>query len=325
MPEIPIVSGISPPVLFFFVGAVAAGAGSRLRIPAAATRLISLFLLWAIGFKGGVELSQSGLTVELGRAAGLGLLLGAAAPVWVFFVLRRRVGAPDAAAIAACYGSVSVVTYLTACAALDQRGVEYSGHMAAVMALMEAPGILVALVLLGLSARGGGQDGGGTARRAGLRSILHESLLNGPVVLLLGSIAVGMLTGERGYAAMKPLCTDAFPGVLTFFLFDLGLLAARRARSLLGAPPILLAMAVLIPAVHAGAALALSGWAGLSSGDTVLLTMLAASASYIAAPAALRLAAPEANPALYVGLSLCVTFPLNILLGVPAVMHLVGA
>lgn len=316
---------ISPPVMFFFLGVIAVMVRTNIAIPRAATKALSLYLLWAIGFKGGVELVASGFTPEALKALALALALSVFVPVWAYFALRGIVPRMNAAAIAACYGSVSVVTFLTACAALDQRGTPFSGHMVAVMALMESPAIVLALLLLNLDQRrstggprvspsGGAPAGEGSPRVAAL---LHESLLNGPVLLLLGSIGVGVLTGQKGYAAFKPLCTDAFPGALAFFLLDLGLMAARRARDVLGAPRLLLAFALGAPLVNAAVAIVASKQLGIGEGDAVLMAVLAASASYIAAPAALRLAIPKAEPALYIALSLGVTFPFNIILGIP--------
>ncbi|MBC7773386.1 MAG: sodium-dependent bicarbonate transport family permease [Pyrinomonadaceae bacterium] len=316
---------ISPPVLFFFLGVIAVLVRSNIAIPKAATKLLSLYLLWAIGFKGGVELVASGFTPDAMKAVALALALSAVVPVWAYLALRRIVAGRNAAAIAACYGSVSVVTFLTACTALDQSCTPFSGHMVAVMALMESPAIVLALLLLsldkshkteGLQTAPDGTDSGGTASPR-LAALLHESLLNGPVLLLLGSIAVGVLTGQRGYAAFKPLCTDAFPGALAFFLLDLGLMAARRARDVLRAPKLLLAFAIGAPLVNAALAIVASKQLGIGEGDAILMAVLAASASYIAAPAALRLAIPRADPALYVSLSLGVTFPFNIILGIP--------
>jgi len=323
---------ISPPVLFFFLGVIAVLVRSNIAIPKAATKLLSLYLLWAIGFKGGVELVASGFTADAMKAVALALALSVVVPVWAYLALRRIVAVRNAAAIAACYGSVSVVTFLTACTSLDQSGTPFSGHMVAVMAIMESPAIVLSLILLNLDKKrtredhptaAVGSDADGT-RAPRLATLLHESLLNGPVLLLLGSIVVGVLTGQRGYAAFKPLCTDAFPGALAFFLFDLGLMAARRGREILRAPRLLLAFAIVAPLVNAALAIVASKQLGIGQGDAVLMAVLAASASYIAAPAALRLAIPKADPALYVSLSLGVTFPFNIILGVPlysAVVH----
>jgi len=316
---------ISPPVLFFFLGVIAVLVRSNIAIPRAVTKVLSLYLLWAIGFKGGVELVASGVTADAMKAIALALALTVVVPVWTYFVLRRIVAVRDAAAIAACYGSVSVVTFLTACASLDQSRTPFSGHMVAVMAIMESPAIVLSLILLSLDKKRtredqatavAGTDADGTAPPR-LATLLHESLLNGPVLLLLGSIVVGVLTGQRGYAAFKPLCTDAFPGALAFFLLDLGIMAARRARSVLRAPRLLLAFAIGAPLINAALAILAAKQLGIGEGDAILLAVLAASASYIAAPAALRLAIPKADPALYISLSLGVTFPFNIILGIP--------
>ena len=316
---------ISPPVLFFFLGIIAVLVRSNITIPKAATKILSLYLLWAIGFRGGVELVASGFTADTLKAIALALALSAIVPTWVYLLLRRSVATRDAAALAACYGSVSVVTFLAACSSLDQSGTPFSGHMVAVMAIMESPAIVLSLIFLNLdqnakrgnqvTAAAGIDSGGAGAPR--LATVLHESLLNGPVLLLLGSIVVGVLTGQKGYAAFKPLCTDAFPGALAFFLLDLGLLAARRWRSVVQAPRLLLAFAIIAPLLNAALAIVACKQLGIGEGDAVLFAVLAASASYIAAPAALRLAIPKADPALYVSLSMGVTFPFNLILGIP--------
>ena len=321
---------ISPPVLFFFLGVIAVLVRSNIAIPKAATKLLSLYLLWAIGFKGGVELVASGFTADAVKAVALALALSLAVPAWAYLALRRVVPARDAAAIAACFGSVSVVTFLTACSSLDQSATPFSGHMVAVMAIMESPAIVLSLVLLNLDKKRNQENpatpnptpakapaASAAPASPRLATLLHESLLNGPVLLLLGSILVGVLTGQRGYAAFKPLCTDAFPGALAFFLLDLGLMAARRWRTVARAPRLLLAFAIFAPLVNAAAAIAGSKLLGIGKGDAILLAVLAASASYIAAPAALRQAIPKADPALYVSLSLGVTFPFNIIVGIP--------
>ncbi len=310
---------VSPPVLFFFLGVIAVLVHSKIVIPKAATKLLSLYLLWAIGFKGGVELVASGFTTDALKVVALAMAISVVVPVWGYAALRRIIDPLNAAAVAACYGSVSVVTFLTACTALDQSGTPFSGHMVAVMALMESPAIVLSLLLLNLDKRRNtpqGPDASAT-QSPRLGTLLHEALLNGPVLLLLGSIAVGALTGQRGYAAFKPLCTDAFPGALAFFLLDLGLLAARRAKDLLRAPKLLLVFAVAAPLINAAIAIVASRYCGISRGDATLLAVLAASASYIAAPAALRLAIPKADPGLYVSLSLGLTFPFNIIIGIP--------
>jgi hypothetical protein len=252
-------------------------------------------------------------------------------PAIGYQVLRRLVSGFDAAAIAATYGSVSAVTFITATQYLDGRGVAYGGHMAAALALMESPAIIMAVILANAMRRPqavpavASLPGGAAVAMPGpppcagmsIRKILHESFTDGAQLLLLGSMAIGVLTGEAGKTVMQPFTGDLFKGMLAFFLLDMGLTAARNFGELRGKPPALLAYAVLGPLAHASLALALAGLAGLSPGNGALLMVLAASASYIAVPAVLRYAIPEASPSLYFGMSLGVTFPLNILLGIP--------
>ena len=305
---------ISPPVLFFVLGAIAALVRSDLRVPKQVTKLLSLYLLWAIGFTGGVKIAKSGFDHEALVSIGIGVGLAAAMPFAVFTLLRRRLGIHDAAAVAAAYGSVSAVTFLTASSILDAAGIEYGGHMVAVMALMESPAIVVSILLLRKAQE---RDAGEVAPRVGWGTILHEAFLNGPVLLLLGSLMIGLVTRERGFEAFKPLCKDLFSGVLVFFLLDLGLLAARRLRSFLARGWSLVAFGLAIPPVAAALALALARAGGLPLGDAVLLAVLASSASYIAVPAAARIAIPKAEPSVYIGMALAVTFPFNVVVGIP--------
>ena len=242
-------------------------------------------------------------------------------------MLKRFLGGFDAAAVAATYGSVSAVTFVTAVQYLENQQIAYGGHMAAAMALMESPAIIMAVVMANAlrqsSAAVVGQGGSAAlvqgSGKPGLPmgKILHESFTDGAQLLLLGAMAVGLLTGESGKAAMQPFSGDLFKGMLSFFLLDMGLMAARNLPQVRGQSPWLLAYAVLGPLTHAALALGLASLLQLPQGDATLLMVLAASASYIAVPAVLRYAIPEANPSLYFGLSLGVTFPLNILLGIP--------
>lgn len=303
----------NPPILFFALGVAAALLRSPLEIPAPVTKLLSLYLLWAIGFKGGVELARGGFGGLVLPTLGVAVLLAALAPLPVFWLARRRLSAHDAAALAAAYGSISAVTFLTACAGLDRQGIAFGGHMVAAMALMESPAIVVAVLLRRRALRGND----GPAPDVDVRALLHDALLNGPVVVLLGSLAIGAVCGESGYQAMKPLCTDAFPGVLVFFLLDLGVLAGSRLRALAGEARFLVPFGIGVPLVQAAVALAAAAGIGLSVGDATLLLVLAASASYIAVPAAMRLAIPEAEASLYVGAALGITFPFNLTIGLP--------
>lgn len=307
----------SPPVLFFFLGMFAALVRSTLSVPKPVTKLLSLYLLWSIGFQGGVKLVHGGLHADAAWSLVIAVALASTMPIVVFVVLRRWVSAFDAAALAASYGSISAVTFVTASTVLTAQGIGYGGHMVACMALMESPAIVIAVLLLNWSGRSG------SSSRIAWGKLLHEALLNGPVLLLLGSMLIGMITGERGYQAFKPLCTDLFSGVLVFFLLDLGLIAARRLGDLRAAGPRLIVFGLVTPLLGAALALSAAWFAGLGRGDAVLLMVLAASASYIAVPAAVRLVIPRANPGIYITLPLAVTFPLNVGVGIP--LYLIAA
>jgi hypothetical protein len=312
-------SFLDPAILFFVFGIVAGTLKSNLEIPPQISRFLSLYLLMALGLKGGFALAKSGLTAEVSISLGAAIALAVVVPALGYVVLRRFLNGYDAAAIAATYGSVSAVTFITAVQYLDHRGLAYGGHMAAAMALMESPAIVMAVLLANLvRQRERAASGlGGAATGAPIGKVLHESLTDGAQLLLLGAMVVGILTGESGKAAMQPFAGDLFKGMLAFFLLDMGLLAARNMGELKGKSPWLLAYAIAAPLVHAGLALALAAALGMSPGNAALLTVLAASASYIAVPAVIRQAIPEANPSLYFGMSLGLTFPFNILVGIP--------
>lgn len=306
---------LSPPILFFVLGVAAGLLKSDLAIPEAVTKLLSLYLMWSIGIKGGVQLREAGISPDTLASLGAATLLAVVVPVYVYTFLRRTMDADNAAALCAVYGSVSAVTFLTACNFLTRTGESFGGHMVAALALMESPAILVAVVLARRTAR---QTPAESDKLPSLAESVREAALNGPVVLLTGSMAIGAVTGPEGFKVLKPLCADLFPGVLAFFLLELGLLAARRSRVLrkLGWP--MIGFGVGVPLINAALALGLASSLSLPRGDAFLLVVLAASASYIAAPAAIRHAIPRASPGLYVPLALGVTFPFNIALGLPA-------
>ena len=330
---------LDPAVLFFALGAEAGLARSNLEIPPQVSRFLSLYLLMALGLKGGFALAKSGLTFDVASSLGCALALAIVVPAIGYQVVRRLVSGFDAAAIAATYGSVSAVTFITAAQYLDGRGIAYGGHMAAALALMESPAIIMAVILANTmrrphavpvatsfaSAAAGTVPSPSPGGGMSFSKILHESFTDGAQLLLLGSMAIGLATGEIGKAVMEPFTGDLFKGMLAFFLLDMGLTAARNFGELRGKPPVLLAYAVLGPLAHASVALALAALVGLSPGNGALLMVLAASASYIAVPAVLRYAIPEANPSLYFGMSLGITFPLNILLGIPVYASVAAA
>ena len=308
---------LDPSILFFVFGAFAGLVRSNLEIPPQVSRFLSLYLLMALGLKGGFALAKSGFTFTVASGIGAAVLLAIVVPLIGYALLRRVLPPLDAVALAATYGSVSAVTYITAVQNLDNMGIAYGGHMSAAMALMESPAIILAVVMANLQRRRAAGAAAGSVEPLRLGKVLHESFTDGAQLLLLGAMIVGLLTGERGKAVMQPFSVDLFKGMLAFFLLDMGLLAARNFKEVLGKSRWVLAYAVVGPLVHASLALALAAVLGLPVGDGALLMTLAASASYIAVPAVLRFAIPEANPSLYFGLSLGLTFPLNIVLGIP--------
>lgn len=296
----------SPPVLFFILGLFAAFIRSDLKFPESFAKGLSLFLIMAIGFKGGAEMARASL-IDVIPVLLAGVVLSAALPVLSFALLRTTTALPrvDMAAIAAHYGSISIVTFIAASDAARMLGLDTSGAMVAVAAAMEAPAILTGLLLAGAAGRTGG-----------LR--LVEPLTNGSIVLLLGAFAIGWVSGDAGMAAVSPLFVDAFRGVLCLFLLDMGLIAGRglmeHGRKM---RPGVVLHGICMPVLAAAIALAIGYGLSMPPGNTALLMTLAASASYIAVPAAMRLALPKAQPALSLTLSLGITFPFNLLIGIP--------
>ena len=324
----------SPPLLFFFLGMLAVLVRSDLDIPGQIAKFMSLYLLFAIGFKGGVALNESSMDSEVWLSLGAAVLLSAFVPLYSFVILRRKLSLADAAATAATYGSVSAVTFITATSYLTTQGVHWNGHMVAAMALMESPAIILGLLLYSRYR----EQGKGAQKMHSWGELLHESCLNSSVFLIIGSMIIGWITGPAGMEQLSPVIKDLFLGILCLFLLDMGIVAARRLRELrqgtgqlTQAAPItyMVIMALVFPAVNAALALALGTVLDLELGDLVLLTVLSASASYIAVPAAMRLALPESNPSVYLPMSLAITFPANLLLGIPlyhkAAEYLVGS
>jgi hypothetical protein len=308
---------LDPAILFFIFGAFAGAVKSNLEIPQPISRFLSLYLLMALGLKGGFALHKSGFTTEIALSLGLAIFLAVVIPLIGYRILRTKLNTFDAAAIAATYGSVSAVTFITATQYLDQFNIAYGGHMAAAMALMESPAIILAIVLANKARSSYAAQTSSQHTPIGISKILHESFTDGAQLLLLGSMLVGLMSGDAGQKLMAPFSIDLFKGMLAFFLLDMGLMAARNIQGLKGKPPITLLYAIGSPLSHALIALVLCKLLGLPLGNTILLMVLASSASYIAVPAVLRHALPEVNPALYMGMSLGITFPFNIILGIP--------
>ena len=301
---------LSPIILSFALGLAAAMARSDLTIPEAVAKGMSIYLLFAIGFKGGASVASHGVDSTLLLTVGAGIILSFGLPFIAFALLKifTKFSPLDAAAVAAHYGSISIVTFVAATSVLEGRGIDAEGYMVAVAAAMEAPAILSALWLVARNGSGGKMAPG----------LMREIMLNGSIVLLVGSFVIGMVTGEKGLAEIAPFIVSPFKGVLCLFLLDMGLVAGRGLRQSkgvlgMGAVAFGIAMPLVSSVIGLGFGLAI----GLSTGGIVLLMVLSASASYIAVPAAMRVALPEANPAIYLTLSLGVTFPFNLTLGIP--------
>jgi hypothetical protein len=303
---------LSPPVLFFFLGALAVAVRSDLEVPQPIPKLLSLYLLLSIGFKGGVELRESGDDGGALTALLAATLMSIVVPLYAFAFLRRRLDVNNAAALAAAYGSVSAVTFITASAFLRRIGVPFGGYMVACLALMESPAIIVGVALARMQ-----RDAAGGQARIAWDEFLREALFNGSVLVLVGSLIIGAITGSAGKEALYPFTNEIFTGALCLFLLDMGLVSARRVGPLLAMGAFPLAFAVLFPLLNAALGLGVARLVGMSAGDAILFVVLCASASYIAVPAAIRLVLPEANPGLYVSMPLAFTFPFNVTLGIP--------
>lgn len=304
---------MDPVVLFFLLGVFAKLAKSDLRLPEALYETLSIFLLLAIGLKGGVELAKvpfADVAVQAASVLAMGFLL----PLPAFAILRGlgRLPRPDAASIAAHYGSVSVVTFAVATAYLARHNIEFEAHMPLFVALLETPAIVTGILLARL----------GTLQAVRWGAVLHEVMFGKTLVLLLGGLAIGAAVGPEGIAPIQPLFIDLFKGVLAVFLLEMGLVAGGRIGDLRRAGVFLAVFGVVVPLCFACVGALVARAVGLSDGGTALLATMAASASYIAAPTAMRIAVPEANPALSIGVALGITFPFNITLGIPLYLRL---
>ena len=311
---------LNPPVLFFFLGMLAVFVQSDLEIPNPLPKLFSLYLLVAIGFKGGHELYESGLSPLIIATLGAAVFMASIVPVYSFFILKIKLDNYNAAAIAATYGSISAVTFITASSLLDKLQIPYGGHMVAALALMESPAIVVGLILVRVFNKKEKTGDADESENAGNSwgEVLHEAFLNGSVLLLIGSVMIGVLTGADGWSKVHLFVEkDIFYGALMFFLLDMGLVAARRIQDLRQTGMFLIGFAVLMPIANALIGIVLAHAIGMGQGDSLLFAVLCASASYIAVPAAMRMTVPEANPSLYVSMALAITFPFNIIVGIP--------
>ncbi len=309
---------VHPPVLFFFLGMIAVFCKSDLKIPDPLPKLFSLYLLLAIGFHGGVELRKTGINQEVIFALSAAMFMAVIVPIYAFFILRLKLDVYNAAAIAATYGSISAVTYITAVTFLQTLGLEPAGYMVAALALMEAPAIVIAIILARMFAHKKENS------EFSWIAVFREAFLNGSVLLITGSLLIGLISGEEGWDTLKPFTKDIFKGMLSFFLLDMGLLAAKRIGDLKSAGFFLPPFAIVMPVLNGCIGIVLSKLIGLQPENALMLSILCASASYIAVPAAMRLSLPEANPSLYVPMALAITFPFNIIVGIPLFYYLIN-
>lgn len=313
---------LSPPVLFFFLGMGAAWCRADLRLPRTITKFLSFYLLMAIGVRGGMELATSGFASQTIGVLMVSVAIAALVPLWCFFILRLRLDVENSAAIAATYGSISVVTFLTATACLQKLSIPYSGHMVAAMALMESPAIIVSVLLARYFGR---RQQHCVSNEMHWSQLLREALGSGPVVVLLGSLVIGAVTGGPGWSSLKPFLGDPFQGALALFLLDMGVRAAAQLRRLPDSSLFLVLFAVVAAMAHALLGILVGAVLDIGPGDALLLAVLFGSASYIAAPAAARLALPRANPGLYLPMSLGITFPFNVVIGIPCYLAVIHA
>jgi uncharacterized protein len=307
----------NPTLLFFLLGIVASRVKSDLEIPASSSKFISLYLLFSIGFKGGQELAHGAWTPEIGWSLLFGIGIASAIPAYAFYVLKARLSVADAGAVAAAYGSVSAVTFVAALSFLDAQGLVSGGHMVAVMALMEAPAIIVGVTLITLYDRD-------VQRGTHVREIVRHALTNGSVLMIMGSLVVGLISDEKAAIGIKPFTTDIFKGFLAIFLLEMGLVTGSKLDSFAKQGWYAVLMGIVLPLVNGVAVAYLSGFVTHVPGDRFMFAVLAASASYIAVPAAMRLAVPKADPGLYIPMALGVTFPFNITVGMPLFLAIAG-
>ncbi|GAL65177.1 sodium-dependent bicarbonate transport family permease [Jejuia pallidilutea] len=306
-----LISNLTNPVLLFFIlGILATALKSDLKIPENSSKFISLYLLFAIGFKGGQELSHSAFNSEILYSIIFAILLSSLVPIYTFFALKKKVGVPNAGAIAAAYGSVSAVTFVTAVSFLEQQGITFGGHMVAIMAIMESPAIIVGVILIMLYDAGKKTD-------KSIGSLIKHSLTGGSVLMLIGSLVIGLIADANQARGIEPFTTDIFKGFLSLFLLEMGMVTAKRIQGFKKYGLFLFAFGIIVPLINGLIVAYLSGFITESPGNRLLFAILGAGASYIAVPATMKLAEPRADAGIYIPMALGITFPFNITLGMP--------
>jgi hypothetical protein len=300
----------NPALLFFVLGIIAVYLKSDLQIPPNSSKFISLYLLFAIGFKGGQELSHEEFNAEIAWSMLFGIFISLIIPFYTFFILRKRLSVFDAGAIAAAYGSVSAVTFVTAVSYLESHQLELHGHMVAIMALMESPAIIIGLLMISIF----NQDENEIIKK---RTAIKHSFTNGSVLLILGSLVIGFLADAKQAEGIKPFTNDLFKGFLAIFLLDMGITSGKKLKSFFSFGWFPIVFAIIIPLINGSVIAMLSGFVTDDPTNRFIFAVLAASASYIAVPASMKISVPKANPGLFLPMALAITFPVNITIGMP--------
>lgn len=306
----------NPALLFFFLGLLAVQLKSDLKIPENSSKFISLYLLLSIGFKGGQELSHSTIDGEIIWSLFFGIALALVVPVYCYYILRLRFSVENSGAIASAYGSVSAVTFVTTISFLEMEGIPFGGHMVAVMALMEAPSIIIGVLMMAIHQKK-------SAEKISIGNIALHSVTNGSVLLILGSLVIGYVASDAQAEGIKPFTTDIFKGFLAVFLLDMGITSGKKLGAFIKKGWFALGFAIVIPVVNGVIVATLTSLFIEDIGNRLLFSILAASASYIAVPAAMKLAAPKASPSLYIPMALAITFPFNITFGMPLYLFII--
>lgn len=300
----------NPALLYFILGIIAVCLKSDLEIPKNSSKFISLYLLFAIGFKGGQELSHETITNEILWSMLFGITIATVIPLYTFFILKKKLNVYDAGAIAAAYGSISAVTFVTATNFLESQQLELHGYMVAIMALMESPAIIIGLVLISIFNKE-------SSEKINKTNILKHSLTNGSVLLILGSLVIGFLTNAKDAQGIQPFTNDLFKGFLAIFLLDMGITSGQKLKSFFEQGWFPIVFAIFIPLLNGSIFAWLSGFITTDISNRFIFAILAASASYIAVPAAMKITVPKANPGLFLPMALAITFPVNITIGMP--------
>lgn len=310
----------NPTLLFFLLGVFAKIVKSDLEIPKASKGFLALYLLFSIGFNGGTELASSGITIEILKLLIFGFLLASIIPIYAYYILRTKLSAPDAGAIAASYGSVSAVTFVTAVAFLEMNNIKFGGEMVAVMASMEFPAIIMGVILINLGSK---PSSGTSQEKISWKPALKHSLTNGSVLMIFGSLLIGFLSDAHQSEGIKHFTSDIFKGFLAIFLLDMGMVAAARFSAFRKQGWFLILFGILVPLFNGILVAYLSQFVTHELGNRLIFSVLAASASYIAVPAAMRIVAPQADPGIYIPMALGLTFPFNISIGLPVYFQVI--